>query len=453
MIFGLSIFLILIILFVGNLTNKSNLENNDHYFLNNRKTGFWGLVATLVMTEFNTSTLVAFSGLGVLGYWSLWMPFLFLIGLGFYTLSVAKKWNQLGGTSVAELFTEKYGEGIGKWASISLIIAMIGFSSTYVKSSALFLSGLYPFLPLEFSQLIVIAIVLGFSLRGGLSSIIKTDLLGLLLILILFPTLLGYAWIHWGKTNLLGWISITSESASHVLPIEYIISLLILVMFTYIASPWYAQKIFSAESSEVAFRAVALSSILVFVLYSIPIILVGWYTHGTLKYPDLDSQLPHLIADELPPLLQIFSYVVLFLAGGTTLSGIWSAQASMIQKDFYQNNISNSKAKILVILFAVFAWMGAVLSPETVLNQMILANIPIFALSFALLAGFYWNQVHRFGAFLSILGGNAWGVFAYLYFGNDGMYTWYWTVYGLPIVFGLGYLGSLIGSRLDPSRS
>jgi Na+/proline symporter len=453
MIIVFSFFFVLLFLIVGNLTSKIQSQSLDHYFLNSRKTKFWALVATLVMTEFNTSTLVAFSGLGVLGLWSLWMPFLFLIGLGFYTLVVAKKWNQMGGTSVAELITNRYGSDVGKWASVSLIIAMVGFSSTYVKSSALFLSGLYPYLPIELSQWIVVLIVLGFCLRGGLSSIIKTDILGFCLVLVLFPTLLGYAWMHWGELNLKGWISISSESASHVIPIEFILSLLILTMFTYISSPWYGQKIFSAENSDTAFRAVALSSVLVFLLYAIPILLVGWYTHGTLRYPDLDSQLPHLLADELPPFLQVFAYGTLFLVGGTTLSGIWSAQASMIQKDFYQNHLTQNKSRILVVLFALSSWMGAVLSPETVLNQMILANVPIFALSFSVLAGFYWKKARRWGAILSIVSGNIWGIFTYLYFGNEGMYTWYWTVYGLPIVFITGYLGSLIGSGSEERSS
>ncbi|MGM0440755.1 MAG: hypothetical protein ACQEP8_06565 [Chlamydiota bacterium] len=119
------------------------------YLLADNKTGFWALTATLVMTEFNTSTLIAFSSMGYLArWWALSLPLAFLIGLIFYSLSVAQKWKEFNGLSVAQFFTKRYNPIVGKLASLALLVAMSGFSAVYVKSLATLFALLFPETPL-----------------------------------------------------------------------------------------------------------------------------------------------------------------------------------------------------------------------------------------------------------------------------------------------------------------
>ena len=59
------------------------------------------------MTEFNTSTLLAFSAAGyTAGPMALALPLVFLVGLAFYTLTVAREWKRFNRLSVAELFAD-----------------------------------------------------------------------------------------------------------------------------------------------------------------------------------------------------------------------------------------------------------------------------------------------------------------------------------------------------------
>ena len=77
---------------VGVFKNRK-VTSEESYLFAKRQCGFWGLSCTLIMTELNTSTLLAFSGLGyVAGRRALFLPFVFLIGLLFYGLTVAKKY-------------------------------------------------------------------------------------------------------------------------------------------------------------------------------------------------------------------------------------------------------------------------------------------------------------------------------------------------------------------------
>ena len=75
---------------------------------------------------------------------------------------------------------------------------------------------------------------------------------------------------------------------------------------------------------------------------------------------------------------------------------------------------------------------------------MILANIPVAALSFALLAGFYWPGATAAGAWASVTVGIVWGVGAFLLVGEAGGYTWTWAMYGIPLIFATGILVSLM---------
>ncbi len=75
---------------------------------------------------------------------------------------------------------------------------------------------------------------------------------------------------------------------------------------------------------------------------------------------------------------------------------------------------------------------------------MILANIPIVALSFALLGGFYWRGTTRSGVYVSIIVGLICGTGAYLYYGEEGKYTLYWALYGIPLIFISGIATSLL---------
>ena len=76
-------------------------------FIAGRNLALWPLVATLVMTEFNTSTLLSISAAGYrAGPMAFALPLVFLIGFRCYTLTVARAWKRFDRLSVAGLFTE-----------------------------------------------------------------------------------------------------------------------------------------------------------------------------------------------------------------------------------------------------------------------------------------------------------------------------------------------------------
>jgi solute:Na+ symporter, SSS family len=422
------------------------IQSESTYLFAERKARSTALTATLVMTEFNSATLISFSSLGfVAGFWALTLPFIFLIGLIFYAVTVAKKWKAFDGLSVAGFFTERYGKGIGSCTSLLLLTAMLGFSAAYIKSLTLLFHPLVPHMrPLAISAALF-AVIIIMNVRGGLVAIIRTDVLSFILMILFFPLLALFMW----KSSILPPISYPEEFISNdILPLRFVFSLTILTMFTYILAPWYGQKIFAAKTGKVAYRSVIAAALIIFALYGSAIVATAFFKYRGFECSSPEEALPRLIDLCLPSGLKGFAYALLFATSATTLTGVWNAMSAMWVNDFMNRGLKNCNRSILVTFcFALLSFLLANTLVDKVFDKLILANIPVAALSFGLLGGFYWKKTSKVGVLLSIIMGCFCGVGAYLIFGEERGYTWYWAIYGIPLTFLTGILCSFLKNQ------
>lgn len=435
----------------------------DTFLLADRAVGLFPLVATLVMTEFNTSTLLAFSAAGYrAGPMALALPLVFLIGLGFYTVTVARAWKRVERLSVAELFAERYSSNLGRFASLMLLVAMCGFSATYVKSLGLIFQPMAAAISFPLLTALLTIVVLLVILPGGLASVVRSDVVGFIATLALVPALL---FIGWGHSRALGGLAAAfpadqltiapiAQWSHPALPFWFVTSLVVLTCVTYIAAPWYGQKIFAARDASTAVTAVAISACLVFVLYGTMVLAAA---HLRVTGPALsDPQLavPTMIREWLPPGARGFGMAVLFAAALTTLGGVWSAMATMVAADFgWTRGRAVAAQRACLAGFALVSWLGAIFLVDDILDRLILANVPVAGLAFALLAGFHWPRATTAGAWASIIVGIAWGTAAFVVVGENGGYTWPWAMYGVPLIFVTGVVVSLLSTRPPDIRS
>ncbi len=432
------------LLFCG-IYRAKGVKTESAYLFAERKIAWGPLTATLVMTEFNSATLISFSSLGYLvGFRALLLPGIFLIGLLFYALTVAKKWKNFDGVSVAGVFEERFGKKLGLIASSSLLLAMVGFSAAYIKSITLLFSPLLPGVnPWLLSSLLVILMGM-MSLRGGLVSIVRIDMLSFVFVLLFFPFI---GWIMW-SAPVLSSSSIEVSQIQEALPLRFLLSLTLLTMFTYILAPWYGQKIFSAKTPRVAFWAVLAAAVLVFFLYGAAVFSTALLRIKGYECLDFEQALPYIIHYLLPKGVKGGAYAFLFAISATTLSGVWNAMTSMWVGDFLRKQKSEGclRGIFITLGFALASLILANTLVDRVLDKLILANIPVAALSFGLLAGFYWKRATWQGVYISVVMGFLCGVSAYWIFGEERGYTWYWAVYGIPLTFLAGIIGSLATS-------
>lgn len=438
MLDALAFILVIGFLLLTGLIKNRKVHTEMSYLFAERKCNTWQLTCTLVMTEMNTSTLLSFAGLGYLaGIRALSLPLVFLIGLLFYALTVAKKWKELDASSVVELFRKRYGNTLAKLASLALILSMIGFTATYVKSLSLLFTPLFPQLSPWVISGFFILITLGMTLRGGLMAIIRTDIVSFLLMCFILPLVLYFSFKAAPSSSL-----VFSEG-SQILPTRFVLSLIFLTMFTYILAPWYGQKIFSARSPSVARTSVILAATLVFLFYGMGVLATAYLKTAGVSLSSSDGGIPFIVTHLLPSGVRGVAFALLFAICATTLSGVWSAMSSMAITDFWKSGRDYKRGLFLTLGFALLSFIFGNTLVDRILDKLILANIPVAALSFALLGGFYWKKASSFGAFLSIIVGLGWGVGCYFHFGEEGLYTWYWAMYGIPLIFFSGILGSL----------
>jgi Na+/proline symporter len=189
---------------------------------------------------------------------------------------------------------------------------------------------------------------------------------------------------------------------------------------------------------------VAWSSVLVFMLYGATVLAAAHYRVVTPTLTDPQLVVPMMINDWLPSGLRGVGYAVLFAAAVTTLGGVWTAMAAMVAVDFGWSPGGTVRTQRLVITtLAVLSWLGATFLVEDILSRLILANIPVAALSFALLAGFHWPRATTRGAWASVMVGMLWGIGSFVALGDEGGYTWVWAMYGIPLIFASGVAVSL----------
>jgi Na+/proline symporter len=415
---------------------KNNNSPVSNYYTAGKKVGFFALTATLVMTELNTSTLIGFSSLGYnYGFSAISLGLVFLFGLFFYAITVAKKWKNFNAISVTQYFGYRYNKAFGIFAAVCLWVAMLGFGANFIHSITVCLQVIFPNYSKELITFVACLIMFVATINSGLKSIIQIDKISFVLSLILFL----FLWFYFYKYGQQG---IVINVKSHAgLPISFSLSLVVLTCFTYILSPWYGQKIFSAKSPKVAFYAMLVTAILVSLFYVVAIFITASFSKRLdLANPDL--ALASIIAGKLPLAIQIYFYIVIFLIATTTIAALWNTMASVIFAHSNHTKTTNSN-RVLVLFIAILSYLIATFFIDHILDKMLLFNIPIAALSFSLIYGFYGKSKNLIGAILSTIVGIVIAVVLYLIF-DQANFVFYWAFVCIPIIFVVGLLPVVI---------
>lgn len=397
-------------------------KNYQEYNLAGRRLGFSRLVATLGAAEFNTATLIGGASVaysyGFVGLWYTSLIFIFVFGI--YALTVARPYRRLEINTIAEFFERRF---TGKNSELTRGVASfvtLTFTwiapSTYLAGLAVITSVLLGVSPLT-TVVVLTIFVLILALAGGFLTAVSIDVVAYVLILIFVPVM-----FYIGYSNSGGFGAFSSVYEAEFLSLEPVWDLesfgfaAILTwglqnILLYVAAPWYGQRIFSAKTEKIAYRAMLANTVLITVLYG-TVVLTTMFSRVLL--PELDAAeeaLPTLVNEFAPPILQGLILVTLLLVGISTMVAIWNSAVSIVINDFVRRYFARNKSDNYYIWASrvVFVILGAstLFFALTFIGSILLAltYVSVFTamLAFPILAGLYWKRFNTTAALASLV--------------------------------------------------
>lgn len=424
---------LLIVLLVIAFLSFKRINTYSDYNLAGRKTGLFPLVCTLGAAEFNTATLIGGASVaylyGTVGIW--YTSIIFIPVFGIYALTVAKRYNRLRISTIAEFFDKRFQ---GKHSELLRGIAtFVTLSFTWI-APATYLAGLSVIgnVLLGIHPLWIVIgltlICLFVSLAGGLLTAIWTDVLSYIMILIGMPILFFIGWKAAG-----GFAALPSVFEPQYLSFEPIWDLenygfaavltwCLQNILLYVAAPWYGQRIFSAKNEKVAYQGMIINTILIVLLYGFVALATMF---ARVLMPNLESSevaLPTLILQYAPPLLQGFLMVTLLLVGISTMIAIWNSAVSIVINDLFKRYIAKNKSekyyivasRICFLILGVSTIVFALTFVGSILMALTYISVFTALLAFPILAGFYWKRFNTPAALWALMVGVIYVTFALL---------------------------------------
>lgn len=451
--------LLIVIVYIGfvlwfGLYKGKKVKDYEDYMVGGRQFGAFILIGTLIMTEFNTASLIGLASQGYSGgVMGLWFSITFIASLGIYTIFFARKWKRYNGISLVEMFEERYGKSLGNLAAIMMSLAMIGLTAVYLTSASKVFGAAFGWSYLA-TILIVTITVLILTLTGGLVSVVYTDMAAFLITIIGIPVIFITANIKSGGLSQLSTVydpsllTIVPQVNNPVLPASSIFGFMVLSVSMYQMAPWYAQRMFSAKDEKTAFKAMAWTTIGVVVLYAMNILTAALAKTAWPNLEDPDMGLIYAILNWTPTVIKGLMLAVVYSVAQSTMSSIWNTNASIITQTMYRGwidkNASEEKVfKISKVVTVVLAFITIIISyffVTYVLRALVFADVFLMVLIFSTVAAFYWWNAGRWAAMLSTIAGLVSGaIFTFNGIGEFVMVLW--TV---PIMFAVGIIVGLI---------
>ncbi len=416
----------LVVLIIGLATRRIGTGRPSDYFLAGRSLGTFILVCTLAATNFSAFTIFGCSGAGYRDGLAFFPIMAF--GTGFMALTfwlIGRRVWQLGREhgliTPAELIGKLFAN---RWLSLLFALTMIVWTVPYLALQPLaggLVLGELLGLPQLWGALIVTAVIVLYTVRGGLRAVAWTDAFQGLLMLILLFAALGIVIAHHGgfQAALAQVLERSPElfarpgGQGSYLPGVWL-SMILLWFFCDPMFPQLFQRFFAAQSERALRRSMLLYPLITTVVFAPPILLG---VLGTLSFPALSGK----EADNIVPLLMgslggDLMGTLILAAGLAALMSTMDSQLLTLSSIFTRDvlpwlglkrDASPWLSRGFVVLLAVLGLLIAIKPPASILSIGLTAFTGLAALFPTVLFGLYLKRPSAAAAIGSILTGQA----------------------------------------------
>ena len=459
--FDLTIIVVYLITVIGyGIWKSRNVRDSDGFLVAGRSLGLFVLVATIVMCEFNTATMVGYSSFGYqAGFYSQLILIAMFIGFVCYTFVVSKRWKRINAASIIELFEIRYNKSFRLLTTFMIIALLIFFSPAYLRAVSLIFSSSLG-ISLTATVILISGTVLIFSVVGGLTAVAHTNAFSFIITLVALPLMwyfsranaidLGGAETVFQERYLL--LNPRGMWNDPVMPFSFIFATYILLFLIYMQAPWYAQLMSAAKSEKTAYGGMMIGTVLIVVFYGLAIQTSSYVKVG---FPDLDDpqqSLAMAINHWVPVGIRGLTLAVILAIGQTTMATIWNNIVSIATKDVFKR-IVNPEAtekkmlnfsRIITVIIAIITIIISVTIVDQVINTLFVANIFMASLFFPALGGFLWWKTGEKAVWITTITAIIAGFATFIWINrsldmniNDWMFLYYVIISPIIILLGI----------------
>ncbi|MFV0492908.1 MAG: sodium:solute symporter [Pseudorhodobacter sp.] len=455
---------------VAYLSRVGPSSSMSDYFLGNRTMG--GIVSALSYsaTTYSAFMMVGLAGLtyrggvGALGF-----EIIYFAGVSLVAIFGPRFWavgRKYGFVTPYEMLGHRYDS---RWVAVSAgivsLIFLIPYSAVQLAGVGYLLAGMTGGgIPFGMGILIATALAVFFSYVAGIRSVMWTDslqavmmIIAAVLITVFVVSKLG------GFTGMFGTISETQPEMLTVpgpgfFSFKTFLGLTLPWVFFSISNPQVSQRLFM-PSSLGALRRMLLIFLCFGLIYTI--VSVVWGFAAQVAFPDLErpdlATATLLASDLVPPVLGVIVMIGILAAAVSTIDSILLTLSSVFARDVYGNITDNRNdssqlliGKLVIPVISILSLAFAAMEFSMIAVLSVAASAGLVVMVPATVGAFFWSRGTAAGALASIVGGVAFVVTMYLT--GNSLFGLNAGVLGFPVATLLFIVVSL-ATRPDMARA
>lgn len=407
------------------------------------------LTGTFCASIIGASSTLGMAGLGFSsGLPGAWWMLSGTAGLLVLAAFFARRVRKTGCCTLPELVGTFYGQGARCAAAVLIVISWIGVVAVQIQASGKVLGAIMNGDQALF-MVVCAAVFVLYTMHGGQSSVIRTDLLQLLIILTGMIVLFTSAWEAAGPELLSGQSFPTSPQMGS----GAVLTMLAVVGSAYLVGPDMHSRMLSAHSPGEA-RASAAISALILIPLSFIITSLGIFAHSLYPAASPEDAIALLMTGLLSPALQGLVAAAMLAAFMSSADTSLMTATSIFTLDIFRKAFANSGEKrlmsvsrISVAIIGLSALALAVSMPGIIKTLLMAYTIFTSGLLFPVMAGFYKERLRLTpgGALAALVGG---GVTAIL-LGQS--YPLLGLAVSAALLFGVSWIERKLTRREDAS--
>lgn len=352
-------------------------------------------------------------------------PFGASLCLIFVGLFFARRLYRMNLLTIGDYYKLRYNRTVEIMVSICIVISYLGWVAAQITAMGLVFNVLTQGgISLSGGMILGAAIVLTYTLFGGMWAVALTDSFQMTLII------LGMLFIAWVVAGDAGGAQVVIHHAAESGKLNFLpeftlptvlafIGAAVTIMFGSIPQQDVFQRVMSARSENVAATGAVIGGSLYFVIAFIPMFLVyaaqiiDPAMFDSLITEDPQKILPTLIMNHTPVFAQILFFGALLSAIMSTASGTLLAPSITITENIIREIRPMSDrqllltTRIVVVCFALIVTSFALVSQGMPIYEMVgnAYKVPLVGAFIPLVMGLYWKRANTLGALCSVIGG------------------------------------------------